>query len=72
MNACLVVRGLRLGVEFQRELDVPRRLGAGDFSHCGPEAHVGCVELYVVKRVNEVSSELQFEPFCNLDVLRQT
>jgi hypothetical protein len=26
----------------------------------------------VVKRVNEVSSELQFEPFCNLDVLRQT
>ena len=73
MFACLIIRGLySLVVELQRELNVPWRLGAGNLTHAGAKAHVGRVELYVVKGVDEVSSELQFEPLCNREVLGQT
>ena len=64
--------GLQLVVEFESELNVPWRLGAGNLTHGGAKAHVGRVVLYMVKGVDEVSSELQFEPLCNLEVLGQT
>src|SRR5208283_1506312 len=70
--ACLIVRGLCLIVELQRKLDVPRRLGAVNLSHGGTKAHVWCVELYMVERIHEVSSELQLEAFRHLEVLMQT
>ena len=64
--------GLQLVVEFESELNVPWRLGAGNLTHGGAKAHVGRVVLYVVKGVDEVSSELQVEPLCNVEVLGQT
>src|SRR5271169_6894310 len=70
--ACLIIRGLCLVVELQRKLDVPRRLGAGNLSHCRSEAHVWSVGLYMVERVQEVGSELQLEPFRHLEVFMET
>jgi hypothetical protein len=60
--ACLIIRGLCLVVELQRKLDIPWRLGAGNLPHRGSKAHAWRVELYVVKRIDEVGSELQLEP----------
>src|SRR5215469_5375965 len=70
--ACLIIRGLQLVVELQGELNVPWRLGAGNLTHAAAKAHVRRVILYVVKGIDEVSSKLQFEPLCNLEVLGQT
>src|SRR5271170_7231141 len=70
--ACLIIRGLCLVVELQRKLDVPRRLGTINLSYVGAKAHIGRVKLYVVKRVDKLGSELQFEPFRELEVLMQT
>src|SRR5271167_763624 len=69
--ACLIIRGLQLVVEFQRKLNVSWRLGTVYLSHVGAKAHVGCVELHVVKGIDEVGPELQFEPFCELEVLME-
>src|SRR5258708_16606915 len=70
--ACTIIRALRLVVELQSELDIPWRLGAGNLSHRGSKIHVWCVELHVVKRIDEISSELQPEPLRELEVLMQT
>ena len=72
MSACLIIRGLLSVVELQSKLDIPWRLGTGNLSHGGTKAHVWRVELDVVKRIEEVGSELQFEPLCKLQVLMQT
>jgi hypothetical protein len=60
--ACLIVRCLCLVVELQRKLNIPRGLGARNLSHRGINARVWYVELHVVKRINEVRSELQLKP----------
>src|SRR5262249_9324698 len=60
-----------LVVQLQRKLNVSRRLGTGDLPHCGAEAHVWRVEFHVVKGGDEVGSELQSKPLCQLEVLRQ-
>src|ERR1700675_1932491 len=70
--ACLIIRCLLLVVELQRKLNVPWRLSAVDLSHVGAKAHIGCVKLDVVKRVDEIGSELQLEPFREKEVLMQT
>ena len=65
MSTCLIIRGLCLVVELQRQLDVPWRLGAlggPNLPHRWSKAHVRRVELYVVECIDEVSSELQLEP----------
>ena len=72
MIACLIIRGLCLVVELQCQLDIPWRLGAANLSHRGTKAHVWCVELHVVKRIDEVTPELQPEPLRELEVLMQT
>src|SRR5205807_10251346 len=69
--ACLIIRGLYSIVELQSELDVSGRLGAGDLSHRRTQTHVRCVELHVVKGVDEVAAELQPEAFCHLDVFME-
>src|ERR1700730_4093103 len=70
--ACLIIRGLCLVVELQRQLDISLRLGAGNLPHILSKAHVWCIELDVVKRIHEVSSELQLKPFGKREVLMQT
>src|SRR5258708_24421318 len=70
--ACLIIRGLCLVVELQRQLDVPWSLGVGNLSHGRSKAHIRCVELDVVECIDEVSSELQPEPLRECEVLMQT
>src|SRR5256885_8840172 len=71
--ACLIIRGLCLVVELQRKLNVPWRLSTGNLSQLRTQVpNVWCVQLDVVEGIDEVSSELQFEPLRNLDVLVQT
>src|SRR5258708_18245199 len=69
---CLSIRGLCLVVELQRQLDIPWRLGTRNLSHRGSKTHVWRVELYVVKRIDEISSELQLEPLREQEVLMHT
>lgn len=59
MFACLIVRCLRLVVELQGKLNVPWGLGARNLSHRSSKAHVWCVELHVVERIDEVGPKLQ-------------
>src|ERR1700738_1492081 len=61
-----------LVVELQRELDIPWRLGTVNLPHRRSKTHIRRVELNVVKRIDEVSSELQPEPLSELEVLMQT
>lgn len=70
--ACLIIRVLFSVVELQRQLDIPWRLGTGNLSHVSANTRAGHVQLYVVKRIDEVRSELQPEPLCHLEVLLQT
>src|ERR1700745_678937 len=70
--ACPIIRAPCLVVELQSELDVPWRLSAGNLPHGGTEAHVWRVQLHVVKRINEISPELQSEALSELEVLMQT
>ena len=68
-------------VEFQGQLYVPHRLGAGDLSHTGvarpgkqrcAQAHVWSIVLHMVKEIDEVGTELQPESFRNRKILMQT
>jgi len=60
--ACIIIRVLASIIEFQRQLYIPHRLGAGDLSHTGiarrklrcAQAHVRSVVINVVKEVDEV------------------
>ena len=70
--ACPIIRALRLVIELQSELNIPWRLGAGNLPHGGTEAHVWRIELHVVKRIDEITPELQPEPLRELEVLMQT
>ena len=72
LPACIIIRVLFSVVELQSQLYVPRGLGACDLSHLGSQGRVGCVELGVVKGVDEVGSELQSESLRNGEVLVQT
>ena len=72
MAACPIIRALRLVIELQSELNIPWRLSTGNLPHSGTEAHVWRVELHVVERIDEVSSELQLEAFRKQEVLMQT
>jgi hypothetical protein len=70
--ACLIIRGLCLVVELQRQLDIPWRLSAGNLPQRRTQVpNEWGVELYVIERVDEVSPELQLEPFRNWEVLMQ-
>jgi hypothetical protein len=70
--ACLIIRCLFLVVELQRQLDVPWGLSIGNLPHASANTRGGRVQLYVVKRIDEVGPELQPEPLCQQEVLLQT
>jgi len=68
-------------IEFQRQLYVPHRLGAGDLTHTSvarnriwgyAQTHVWSIVLYVVKEIDEVGTELQPESLRNRKILMQT
>ena len=71
MCICLIIRGPRLIIEFQRELNVSWRLCATNLSHVGANTHVGYVELNVVERIDEFSPELQLESLSECEIFMQ-
>ena len=70
--ARFIIRGLFLVIDFQGQLYVPGWLSTCDLPHRGSKAHIGCVELDVIERVDEVGSELQSKLFPDREVFMQT
>jgi hypothetical protein len=60
-----------LVVQLQGKLDIPWVLRAGDLTHGRSKVHVWSVQVDVVEGIDEVGSELQSEPLCELEVLLQ-
>lgn len=69
--ACLIIRALGLVIELQRKLDIPWRLGSRNLPHRSSKTHVWCVELHMVKGIDEVGPELKSEPLREQEVLVQ-
>src|SRR5215468_3107635 len=61
-----------LVVQLQCQLNISGRLGTLNLAYGCAQAHVRCVQLYVVKGVDEVGPELQFEALGDLEVLCQS
>src|SRR4029077_786577 len=71
VRACIIIRVLFSIIEFQSQLYVSWGLGACNLPHRGSQTHIRCVELDVVEGIDEVGSELQFEPLRNHEILMQ-
>src|SRR6266550_317161 len=72
--ACLIIRCLLLVVELQCKLNVSRILRVFYLAHRCSNSDVTIrdrIKVDMVERVQEVRSELQLEPLCNLEVLLQ-
>src|SRR6185312_16222061 len=58
-------------VKLERQLNVPWRLRAGNLAHGRSKAHIRSVVLNMIEEVDEVTPELQSDPFRDWKVLMQ-